>query len=266
MSARTRERLPPPLLHWTKYAWEMRACAAALWQYGDAGSLRRLAGNAENTIVPSGQASSSAEGRRRRCYLPPETGVCRARIPKWYYDHLTGQCKEFIYGGCGGNRNQFSTIEECLAECAPRRHVPRSCYEAPETGRCRARHPSWYFDSRLGHCKMFIYGGCDGNRNRFSTEEECMGTCSPPNKRKRNVCSLKARSGNCKGYNPRWTYDHKEDICRGFVYSGCGGNANRFSTCLDCMRRCSGRDGHLRRCILLTPKFNDKYYVAWEPE
>ncbi|XP_037275633.2 BPTI/Kunitz domain-containing protein [Rhipicephalus microplus] len=140
------------------------------------------------------------------------------------------------------------------------------CWLPKAVGLCNKSTPSWFYNIWTAQCTGFLYSGCGGNLNRFNTEKECNDVCLPPNKRKRNVCSLKVRSGHCKGYNPRWTYDHKEDICRGFVYSGCGGNANRFSTCLDCMRRCSGRDGHLRRCIQLTPKFNDKYYVAWEPE
>nr|XP_037274505.1 kunitz-type serine protease inhibitor A-like isoform X1 [Rhipicephalus microplus]XP_037274506.1 kunitz-type serine protease inhibitor A-like isoform X1 [Rhipicephalus microplus]XP_037274507.1 kunitz-type serine protease inhibitor A-like isoform X2 [Rhipicephalus microplus] len=189
---------------------------------------------------------TQAEGRRRRCYLPPETGVCRARIPKWYYDHLTGQCKEFIYGGCGGNRNQFSTIEECLAECAPRRHVPRSCYEAPETGRCRARHPSWYFDSRLGHCKMFIYGGCDGNRNRFSTEEECMGTCSPSS-RYPVVCSQKPSLQSYYYalfyyYQYRhivWYFNPAEATCEQFQPGQLPKSSSFFQSCQACSNTCT---------------------------
>ncbi|KAH6925355.1 hypothetical protein HPB50_003896 [Hyalomma asiaticum] len=102
--------------------------------------------------------------------------------------------------------------------------------------------------------------------NRFETEDECNRVCLPRNKAKDSVCSLQADHGVCKDYLPRWSYDHEKDTCSGFVYGGCRGNANRFESCLQCMRRCSGRDHRLRYCILQTEKFNDEFYKAWDPE
>ena len=32
---------------------------------------------------------------------------------------LSGVCEEFIYGGCGGNENNFETLEECNQQCNP---------------------------------------------------------------------------------------------------------------------------------------------------
>lgn len=43
-----------------------------------------------------------------RCMLPVRKGVCRALIPRWNYDPATKTCKEFKFGGCDGNRNNFS--------------------------------------------------------------------------------------------------------------------------------------------------------------
>ena len=42
---------------------------------------------------------------------------------------------------------------------------------APDSGMCEAYIPSFYFDGT--GCKEFIYGGCQGNRNRFQREKEC---------------------------------------------------------------------------------------------
>ena len=52
------------------------------------------------------------------CTLPKEAGNCLAYIPAWYYDHDTGTCKEFVYGGCGGNDNRFTTKDVCEASCS----------------------------------------------------------------------------------------------------------------------------------------------------
>lgn len=57
-----------------------------------------------------------------RCLLAPAQGgklvSCFASIPSWYHDHSEGICKEFTYGGCGGNENRFDTKEDCDAACA----------------------------------------------------------------------------------------------------------------------------------------------------
>ena len=47
------------------------------------------------------------------CKLQPETGLCKAAFTRYYYDADTECCKEFIYGGCGGNDNNFNTQQEC---------------------------------------------------------------------------------------------------------------------------------------------------------
>lgn len=47
----------------------------------------------------------------------PETGLCRAAFPKWYYNINSDQCELFTYGGCGGNENNFDTKDECEGNC-----------------------------------------------------------------------------------------------------------------------------------------------------
>jgi len=51
------------------------------------------------------------------CRLPPMVGFCEALIPRYYFDGLSGTCKQFIYGGCGGNANNFKTKWECETHC-----------------------------------------------------------------------------------------------------------------------------------------------------
>lgn len=53
------------------------------------------------------------------CFLEPDAGMCYAYFTYWYYNHQTGSCAEFIYGGCAGNGNKFETQEECMARCHP---------------------------------------------------------------------------------------------------------------------------------------------------
>ncbi|VDO01400.1 unnamed protein product [Rodentolepis nana] len=51
------------------------------------------------------------------CDLPLETGPCRGKFIKWGKNSKSGKCAEFIYGGCGGNSNNFDTEEECERTC-----------------------------------------------------------------------------------------------------------------------------------------------------
>jgi hypothetical protein len=49
------------------------------------------------------------------CKLPlkPAKGeiACEAYMPRFYYNSAKKSCQEFIYGGCGGNENNFVTKE-----------------------------------------------------------------------------------------------------------------------------------------------------------
>ncbi|XP_029372843.1 amyloid beta precursor like protein 2 isoform X3 [Echeneis naucrates] len=51
------------------------------------------------------------------CTLEPETGPCRASMPRWHFDVSQRKCVRFIYGGCAGNRNNFDSEEYCMAVC-----------------------------------------------------------------------------------------------------------------------------------------------------
>ena len=51
------------------------------------------------------------------CALEKSVGNCKGLIARFYYNSAAGQCEEFIYGGCGGNENNFKTIDECQKNC-----------------------------------------------------------------------------------------------------------------------------------------------------
>ena len=111
---------------------------------------------------------------------------------KYFYDTTTARCREFVYsGGDGGNANRFDSLDECHKVCTRRGGdggdserigavVPDAsdlCTLPTESGPCTSNVERWFYDASLDECRLFIYGGCDGNRNRFMTLERCQASC-----------------------------------------------------------------------------------------
>ena len=51
------------------------------------------------------------------CTLPSQSGPCRALIYRWYFDTESGECRQFNWGGCRANANNFKTREACQHAC-----------------------------------------------------------------------------------------------------------------------------------------------------
>ncbi|XP_063312148.1 WAP, Kazal, immunoglobulin, Kunitz and NTR domain-containing protein 2 [Pelobates fuscus] len=62
------------------------------------------------------------------CSLPALQGPCKAYEPRWAYNKLINQCQSFIYGGCGGNENNFESKDVCEDMCPfPKNHKCKVC-------------------------------------------------------------------------------------------------------------------------------------------
>uniref|UniRef100_A0A667GGQ5 Amyloid beta like protein 2 n=1 Tax=Lynx canadensis TaxID=61383 RepID=A0A667GGQ5_LYNCA len=77
--------------------------------------------NEENPTEPSSDGTVSEKeithDVKAVCSQEAMTGPCRAVMPRWYFDLSKGKCVRFIYGGCGGNRNNFESEDYCMAVC-----------------------------------------------------------------------------------------------------------------------------------------------------
>ena len=51
------------------------------------------------------------------CYLAPEAGACNNSLSRYYFDASSKQCVAFTFSGCGGNSNNFITLEKCRETC-----------------------------------------------------------------------------------------------------------------------------------------------------
>ena len=126
------------------------------------------------------------------CLLDKDPGPCEAAIRRYFFNRRSGQCEQFIYGGCLGNANNFESELSCRRTCKGKANTTDrlqwctsfltaglECKLPPETGPCRARILSYFFNTTSQKCERFIYGGCQGNANRYSTAGECAISCCP---------------------------------------------------------------------------------------
>ncbi|KAK6052663.1 Kunitz/Bovine pancreatic trypsin inhibitor domain protein [Cooperia oncophora] len=61
------------------------------------------------------------------CEHDIEVGECSGVFVRFGYDKSTNDCRQFTYGGCGGNGNNFATIQECRNVC-----VKKVCNPNPQ--------------------------------------------------------------------------------------------------------------------------------------
>ncbi|XP_070692202.1 collagen alpha-6(VI) chain [Pempheris klunzingeri] len=142
-------------------------------------------------LTQTGQLDAiEALTRGARCRLQADAGVqCDDFVQTWFFDKDMAACSPFWYGGCGGNANRFNTEHECLRTCGGHKAdiLPRpelatflskdSCFLPQNQGGCQNYTMMWFFDTEQNECSRFWYGGCDGNDNRFKTQEECENLC-----------------------------------------------------------------------------------------
>ncbi len=130
----------------------------------------------------------------------------------------------------------------------------------PDQGPCLGKYERWYFDSKVGMCRTFNYGGCLKNKNNHLNEKDCIDSCVKPKQKgifysipdfflnpnllnfskTKAVCVMPKIMGNCEEKINSWYYDVNAGSCKPFIYSGCNGNLNRFESLEACEYTCQG--------------------------
>ncbi|CAH1637578.1 unnamed protein product [Spodoptera littoralis] len=170
------------------------------------------------------------------CNLPSVKGACGGSYEHWHYNSTREQCVPFLYGGCLGNANNFETRELCQNQCEPKA-VEGQCDLPIEQGSCAGNFSRWGFNPDTRSCEQFIWGGCEGNSNRFNTEAACQMRCNPPGSQPPQ-CAEPQEAGSCGNKEALWSFSVSENRCVPFYYSGCGGNNNRFPSREACEHTC----------------------------
>ncbi|MBN3312634.1 PPN protein, partial [Atractosteus spatula] len=86
-------------------------------------------------------------------------------------------CRSATYGCCydGLTLAAGPNGEGCPGQ--PNHSHPLACMLPNTNGPCSDWTARWFYDPSSGGCGRFWYGGCQGNRNNFATEEECLREC-----------------------------------------------------------------------------------------
>lgn len=176
------------------------------------------------------------------CSLPEDYGECKEQVAMYRYDSNTAKCVRFMYSGCGGNANRFETRAMCEVAC--QRYMASSLKETQlqiemstavpsiNKGKNRKTSTCHWSDSRNLVLNLHVLFGF-----YWSTDQSTVTLTST------DVCEQPLSVGDCDGEEFNYYYDEKRGICREFIYTGCGGNGNRFASISDCRAQCMAGAG-----------------------
>ncbi|PAV91541.1 hypothetical protein WR25_24580 [Diploscapter pachys] len=175
---------------------------------------------------------------------PGDKGYCAGNasrpVTRWTYS-INLRCVQFMYYGCEGSGNRFSTESDCEYTCGglKKSNDPEKCSHRPDSGRCNQLRYMWFYNQTRGTCDQFLYGGCDGNTNRFETFEICQKACEISGL---DPCLEPLDRGSwCEAMSNRYFFNKRTRTCKGFHYTGCGKSSNNFFTKEECQQKCERR-------------------------
>uniref|UniRef100_A0A1I7UN35 Kunitz/Bovine pancreatic trypsin inhibitor domain protein n=1 Tax=Caenorhabditis tropicalis TaxID=1561998 RepID=A0A1I7UN35_9PELO len=110
------------------------------------------------------------------CDQPVDIGFGVMSEHRWAFSN--GQCTSFLYGGQGGNMNNFLTRNDCVKTCQSPAPSPSSqCSQPAASGHGDQYLSRYFFSPEYRQCLHFIYSGDSGNQNNFETLTDCLETC-----------------------------------------------------------------------------------------
>uniref|UniRef100_A0A914C1E4 Uncharacterized protein n=1 Tax=Acrobeloides nanus TaxID=290746 RepID=A0A914C1E4_9BILA len=205
------------------------------------------------------------------CGQPKNTGSScdtpQLTVTRYYFDTSTGSCRSFQYSQCGGNANNFDTLEQCEGFCLVSQCPQGIGYRTGASNAvCSPLSPTTCPPQYS--CMQPLYGVnhiCCSNEELSCKESVSAGTA-------------------CFGTfltMQRFHYNTETGKCEAFQFYGCHGSANNYLTKQECEATCqlnlkhvcngaaplTDPNGHIQRCGDNTPcpsgyTCNDKGYCC----
>ncbi|XP_068151736.1 male accessory gland serine protease inhibitor [Drosophila tropicalis] len=82
-----------------------------------AAALGLLISLSHNRLLVQASKPEMCNQQHSMAGMAQDGAACMAFMPAWSYDPTKNACVDFIFGGCGGNSNQFKSQEECEKAC-----------------------------------------------------------------------------------------------------------------------------------------------------
>ncbi|KAK6047903.1 Kunitz/Bovine pancreatic trypsin inhibitor domain protein, partial [Cooperia oncophora] len=178
--------------------------------------------------VTAGASQYCCPSRENACSLPRHSGsACansRPAITRYYFDVSTGSCRSFQFSQCGGNANNFNSLEECEGFC-----LDTQC-----------QHGQAY---RVGAvnavCALTATNTCPQSHSCMSPVFGPSAVCCP---NPELTCNEMVSAGTpCFGRSvtiQRFYFNPSTRKCQAFQYYGCNGNGNNFHSMQSCQDHC----------------------------
>ncbi|CAL2044819.1 unnamed protein product [Caenorhabditis brenneri] len=193
------------------------------------------------------------------CTQPKDVGnTCSSgqAARAFYFDTRMKVCQPFLYSGCGGNDNRFSTSKECRDSCQNKK--PSTSTTSPNNVAADDSdsatspnsppfvpqgnsHDQWRKADICGSNYLIPNGKyilCTPNQPCPKFHSCVNGACCPS---KDYVCSLRDDNGSFMDGvedRPRFSWNHDVRSCTRWSYYGANGNYNNFPNFQSCMRYC----------------------------
>ena len=198
------------------------------------------------------------------CGLPQDPGNCGFNASsevRYFFNATSGQCQQFEYAeGCSGNGNNFETMQKCQDTCRElartvtslcslssinlpiHQPIHPSIHQPIHSSIHQPTHPSIYLFINLpfilcAHPSIHIHLSIHACKH-IHTPLPPPIPHTPPAVLRTAGCVLPSDPGPCEAYMPMYFHNATSGRCEMFVYGGCQGNDNRFTTLELCQQAC----------------------------
>ncbi|XP_069471872.1 tissue factor pathway inhibitor isoform X2 [Ambystoma mexicanum] len=178
------------------------------------------------------------------CFLEDDPGICRGLITRYFYNKHSAKCEMFKYGGCLGNANNFWTLEDCQLMCEDQlTSISNAQQEISEQLNIGTPIEMPMPSARISVSN--VQEEISGKLNL--THEMPITSARSTDFRGPSACLKPLDSGNCAAKERRFYYHNYVRKCLPFLYSGCGGNENNFTSRKSCLKLCKKDSVKIRR-------------------